>query len=276
MTYREALTRAADQLSMHPELRPTALPDAAVLLLHLLGIERSTLIAHPERKLEREQQAAYQRLLERRLAFEPVQYITGTIDFYGLTLAVAPGVLIPRPETELLVEAVVTRVAANARILDVGTGSGAIAIALAKHLPHAEVHAVDISAEALRIARANAERNGVQIHFAESDLLTSATGLFEVIVSNPPYIARSEAPTLAAQVRDYEPHTALFAGTSGLEVYERLIPQAAAALTSDGLLALEIGYGQRDAIAALLAGWNAVEFLPDLQAIPRVALARRP
>ena len=276
MTYREALTRATDQLSMHPELRMTALPDAALLLMHLLGIERATLIAHPERKLEREDQAAYQRLIERRLTFEPIQYITGTVEFYGLTLAVAPGVLIPRPETELLVEAILARVPPAVRILDVGTGSGAIAIALAKHLPQAEVHAVDISVEALRIAGANAANNQVEILFTESDLLASVEGSFDAIVSNPPYIAQFEAPSLATQVRDHEPPIALFGGASGLEIYERLIPQAHAAVRSGGLLALEIGYGQRDSIASLLTDWDAVEFLADLQGIPRVALARRP
>ncbi len=280
MTYREALTRATDQLSMHPELRPTALPDAALLLMHLLGVERATLIAHPERKLEREQQAAYQRLIERRLTFEPIQYITGTVDFYGLTLQVTPAVLIPRPETELLVESVLTHLNSvpNSvpRIVDIGTGSGAIAIALARHLPRAEVNAVDISAEALRIAYSNAAQNQVQILFKQSDLLAGVAGPFDVVVSNPPYIARSEAPSLAAQVRDHEPWQALFSGPSGLEIYERLIPQARTALRPGGLLALEIGFGQRDFLNALLAGWNDVKFLEDLQQIPRVVFAHRP
>ena len=275
MTYREALTRATDQLSMHPELRPTALPDAVVLLLHLLDLERATLIAYPERKLEREQQSAYQRLVERRLAFEPIQYITGIVDFYGLTLAVAPGVLIPRPETELLVEQVLARVSPAARILDVGTGSGAIAIALARHLPHARIEAVDLSVEALRIASANAAQNHVKILFTLSDLLAAVAGPYDAVVSNPPYIADLEAPTLAAQVRDHEPHTALFAGPTGLEIYKRLIPQAHASLGPGGLLALEIGYGQRESVSKLLRDWDRVEFVDDLQAIPRVALALR-
>ncbi len=276
LTCREALTRATDQLSMHPELRPTALADAAWLLMHLLDLERSTLIAHPERKLEREELAAYQRLLERRLRFEPMQYIIGTAEFHGLTLKVAPGVLIPRPETELLVEAVLARVGPTARIVDVGTGSGAIAIALARSLPQAEILAVDLSREALRIASANAVEQGVQIAFRESDLLAAVPGTFDAVVSNPPYIADSERPSLAAQVRDYEPASALFAGPSGLEIYERLIPEAHAALRTGGLLALEIGFGQHQAITRFLAGWAQVDFLPDLQAIPRVALATRP
>lgn len=279
MTYSQALTRATDQLSMHPELRPTALPDAALLLMHLLGIERATLIAHPERKLEREEQAAYQGLLERRLRFAPIQYILGSCEFYGLTLQVGPGVLIPRPETELLVEAVLARVAPDARIVDIGTGSGAIAIALAKHLPRAQLTAVDLSVglgvDALRIASANAAQNHVQINFVESDLLAGLTGPYDAIVSNPPYIAEGERSALAAQVREFEPAQALFAGPTGLEVYERLIPQAAAALRPGGLLALEVGFGQQTAVEALLVGWRNVECLADLQGIARVILACR-
>jgi release factor glutamine methyltransferase len=282
LTLREALTRAADQLSAHPDLRATALPDAAVLLMHLLAIDRATLIAHPERNLDREQQAAYQRLIERRLRFEPIQYITGEVDFYGLTLRVTPAVLIPRPETELLVEAVLNRLTeyADIRIVDVGTGSGAIAVALAHALPGSFVTAVDLSPEALELARENARLNRLdaRIRFLESDLLASLADEepFDVIVSNPPYVASDDAATLHPQVRDHEPPLALFAGATGMDVYQRLIPQAFELLKPNGLLALEIGQGQQEAIAALLTQWVAIEFLPDLQQIPRVALARRP
>ncbi len=309
MTLREALTRATDQLSMHPELRPTALPDAALLLMHSLAIPRATLIAHPERRIEREDQARYQRFIERRLTFEPIQYITGEQEFYGLTLRVAPAVLIPRPETELLVEAVLAHLQTSLvsshtgressavhsteplRIVDIGTGSGAIAIALAHALPKAAVTGIDISSEALAVAMENARIHNLNIRFLQSDLLqelvnpstpeSGATGVenptaWDVIVSNPPYIPDSDAPSLHPQVRDHEPRSALFSGPSGLEIYARLIPQAYALLKPDGLLALEIGHGQRDAIAALLTDWQDVAFINDLQQIPRVALARKP
>jgi len=282
LTLREALTRATDQLSAHPELRPTALPDAAVLLMHLLGIDRAALIAHPERTLDRERQAAYQYLIERRLRFEPIQYIIGTAEFYGLTLRVTPAVLIPRPETELLVEAVIARLPNDQplRIADIGTGSGAIAIALAHSLPRASVTALDLSPDALAIARENAQSHSVdtRIRFLESDLLTAVAGegACEAIVSNPPYVPVEDAPTLHPQVRDREPPLALYAGSDGLDIYRRLIPQAYALLKPKGLLALEIGHGQRDAVAELLGEWDEVEFMDDLQRIPRVALARRP
>ena len=278
LTVREALTRATDQLSANPLLRATALADAALLLMTELGIERATLRAHPERVLGREQLAAYQGLIQRRLRFEPVQYITGVQEFFGLELAVTPAVLIPRPETELLVEAVLARVGLDARILDVGTGSGAIAIALAVGRPEARVTAVDVSAEALAVARGNAARHGVggRIRFVESDLLggLGAGELFDVIVSNPPYVAAGEREGLDAQVREYEPGLALFAGEDGMDVYRRLVPAARGYLVQGGLLAMEIGYGQQGAVAGLLAGWGEVEFLDDLSGIARVVLGR--
>jgi release factor glutamine methyltransferase len=165
------------------------------------------------------------------------------------------------------------------QILDVGTGSGAIAIALAHHLPNAHLTAVDLSPAALEVAIANAARHHLtaRIRFLESDLLCalSPNETFDAILSNPPYVATAERETLHPQVRDHEPGTALFAGADGLEIYRRLIPQAHAALKPSGLLALEIGQGQHDEIAALLANWKAVRFVNDLQRIPRVALARK-
>ncbi len=281
ITLREALTRAAGQLSAHPDLRATAVPDATLLLIHLLAIDRATLIAHPEMPLSRDQQAALQCLLERRLLFEPIQYITGTQEFYGLAFHVTKDVLIPRPETEFLVEAVLARLPHDVprRIVDVGTGSGAIAIALAHALPHAFVTAIDLSAKALAIARKNAQTHALEerILFLQSDLLEAVAdeAPFDAIVSNPPYIPVGDLPTLHPQVREHEPAQALFAGATGLEVYEWLIPQASLLLKPNGLLALEIGFGQRDAIAALLAEWRDGEFIADLQQIPRVAIAYR-
>jgi release factor glutamine methyltransferase len=300
----------AARLAASPELRDTAARDALTLLLHTLGITRAQFYANPDRALAPVDRDAYDAAIARRLTNEPIQYITGEQEFYGLALHVTPAVLIPRPETEHLVEAVlschpaapvchpaapVCHPAAQRRdlllpssappqeplrILDIGTGSGAIALALAAHLPHAHIIATDISPAALDLARANAARHNLtaRIRFLESDLLAALdpTEPFDAIVSNPPYVPTADRATLHPQVRDHEPCTALFAGLDGLDIYRRLIPQAHAALAPNGLLALEIGHNQRDAIAALLTGWRDLRFLNDLQQIPRVALARKP
>ncbi len=244
-----------------------------------MGKDRAFMLTHPDAELAPKQRMLYEQWLERRARHEPIQYILGEQEFYGLALRVTPDVLIPRPETEHLVEAALHRLSHDApvNIADIGTGSGAIAIALAHALPHATVTALDTSRPALEIARQNAERHKLvgRIRFVESDLLTGVAGeRFDAIVSNPPYVADSEA--LEEQVRDYEPKAALYAGPTGLEIYQRLIPQAWEALRTGGWLLLEIGHGQRDALAALLAHWSEVEFLNDLQGIPRVACARRP
>jgi release factor glutamine methyltransferase len=279
-------------------LRDSAHRDALLLLLHALGISRAALHADPGRILTLDQQARYESLILRRLANEPIQYITGEQEFYSLALHVSPAVLIPRPETEFLVEAVLAEFnpASHLQILDIGTGSGAISIALAHHLPNAHVTATDISSAALAVASSNAARHHLssRIRFVEADLLDAlapceaafdapgspARGLgslgWDAIVSNPPYVPAADRATLHPQVRDFEPAAALFAGPDGLEVYRRLIPQARVALKPGGLLALEIGHGQRDAVAALLGGWNALRFVDDLQQIPRTALARKP
>jgi release factor glutamine methyltransferase len=283
MTLRQALTAAATQLSLDEHLRATAARDAELLLLHTLQIPRVTLVAHPDQELTPDQQTRYANNIIRRLHHEPIQYITGQQEFYGLLLNVTPAVLIPRPETEHLVEAVLQLVPANdpLKIADIGTGSGAIAIALAVHLPQAEIAALDLSAEALAVATANAceQRVADRIKFLQSDLLSALdreVETFDAIVSNPPYIPESDRATLHPQVRDHEPATALFAGETGLNIYRRLIPQAYNALKPNGLLALEIGHGQQDSIASLLHAWHNISFVNDLQQIPRVALARRP
>ena len=282
MTIREALTVAAAQLASDEQLRPTATRDAELLLLHTLQIPRTTLIAHPGRELSASQHTAYEDSVARRLHYEPIQYITGEQEFYGLTLKVAPAVLIPRPETEHLVEAVLKLLPANKplKIADIGTGSGAIAIALATHLPQAAITALDISPEALAIATTNAREHNLsnRIRFLQSDLLSAVeheAEAFDLIVSNPPYVSETHRDTLHPQVRDYEPATALFAGETGLDIYRRLIPQAYNALKPDGLLALEIGHDQQGAIASLLMTWHNLSFVNDLQKIPRVALAQR-
>lgn len=289
MTIRQAVQDAARRLAQDENLRESATRDAELLLLHTLTLSRASLLAYPERDLTPAQHQAFENSLERRLRHEPIQYITGQQEFYGLLLRVSPAVLIPRPETEHLVEAVLELLPADQplRIADVGTGSGAIAIALASHLPHAALTALDISPEALAVAQANAAEHGLadQIRLLQSDLLAavqnetsaeSQEGLFDAIVSNPPYIPLSDRDTLHPQVREHEPTSALFAGETGLDIYRRLIPQAWNHLKPNGLLALEMGHGQRDDLAHLLDDWDQVSFIDDLQRIPRVAVARKP
>lgn len=275
MTYRDALALGAARLAAISSGRR----DAESLLLRAAGCERAFLLTHPDAGLTREQQATYEQWLDRRAKHEPVQYLLGEQEFYGLTLRVTPDVLIPRPETEHLVEAALSRLSHKVvvGIADVGTGSGAIAIALARSLPLAEVTALELSPAALEVARQNAERHGVvdRIRLLQSDLLTAIQReTFDAIVSNPPYIAEGEV--LEEQVRGYEPPDALFAGPAGLDIYRRLIPSAWEALKPGGWLLMEFGHGQREAVAGLLMGWSEVEFLPDLQGIPRVVCARRP
>lgn len=262
--------------------------DAESLLLYVLRSaaperNKAWLIAHEQEPAAYDVAAALRALTVRRAAGEPIQYITGEAEFYGLPFRVSRDVLIPRPETEHVVEKTIVLAAgfAQPRIVDVGTGSGAIAVALARHVPHALIYATDLSRTALAVARANAARNSLEgrIEFFEGDLLGPVTGeRFDLVVSNPPYVPERDRNSLAIEVRNYEPAQALFASEDGLAVYRRLIPAAFAALTAGGFAVLEIGYGQQDAIRALFveAGFTDVEFTLDLQSIPRVALARRP
>jgi len=254
--------------------------DAELLLMHALGATRATVMANPDRVLTAEQQSRFEALVRERASGRPMQHILGVQEFYGLAFEVGPEVLIPRPETEHLVEAVLARVecCAALRIADVGTGSGAIAVALAKHLQQARVWASDTSARALKVAARNAERNGVsgRIEFAQADLLAGcAEGEFDAVASNPPYIAEGERDSLAVEVREFEPETALFAGATGFEVYERLLPQAWRALKLGGLLVVEMGFGQSERMREMLRGWMDVEILPDLAGVPRIAVARK-
>jgi release factor glutamine methyltransferase len=285
-TLRLALDAAEKVLAegAHPE---RARRDTETLLLHALKTNvphanLAWLIAHEDEPLAADAAGPFCDLIERRLAGEPIQYITGEAEFYGLPFHVNRDVLIPRPETEHLVETVMALAAEFVRpkIVDVGTGSGAIAVALAHALPFAVITATDISADALAVAKANAARNGVadRLHFFEGDLLDPVAGEhFDIVVSNPPYVPEIDHATLDVEVRDYEPAQALFAGEDGLQIYRRLIPAAFDALVPGGFVALEIGYGQRAGIEALLVreGFAGIEFIPDLQGIARVAVARR-
>ena len=402
MTLREALQHAEEQLRAGPH-PPRARLDAEALLLHLTGKNRAWLLTHAADPFGGCTATQYAALLQRRLRGEPIQYITGQCEFYGLPFRVTRDVLIPRPETEHLVETAIhllmgapglapetwesknqgapkfisdlgqrktsgapsmasaagerhgwesnepqhhtpsstpkpgapglasetwesknpgapefisdlgqrkdqgapsmasaagerhgwesnePRPAAGApgldsetwagSILDIGTGSGAIAIALAHHLPEARVTAIDLSASALSLAEENARHNAVTIRFLQGDLLAPVAGeTFDLIVSNPPYVADADLSTLDPEVRDFEPHTALFAGPEGLAIYRRLIPAAFAALVPGGWLLLEIGYGQAESVPALCAaaGLHRITTTPDLQGIPRVVAAARP
>ena len=219
----------------------------------------------------------YGRYLNDRMKGKPTQYITGNQEFYGRDFRVNPAVLIPRPETEHLVEAVLTALQNPARILDVGTGSGAIAITLALEAARHTVFATDISPKALEVATQNAFTRRANVRFLNADLLTAiADHSLDAVVSNPPYVPDADAPTMQREVRDWEPHLALFAGQTGLDIYRHLIPEAARVLKPGGLLALEFGFGQSEALTALTATWQNVQIKPDLAGIPRVLLAHRP
>ena len=254
--------------------------DAELLLRHVLGRDRAWVLAHPEALMAAPEQRAYAELLERRAQNEPVQYILGEQEFWGLRFRVSPAVLIPRPETEHLVEAVLARMPRDRvmRLVDVGTGSGAIAVALAHELPLLYVTAVDLYPNTLAVAEGNARAHGVEqrVRFLVSDLLQGLGGeRFEAVVSNPPYVCEGEQ--LEAQVQAWEPHGALFAGRDGMAVYRRLVPQAAQVLLPGGLLAMESGVGQARAVRELLraAGWCEPTTVRDLQGIERVVLAHR-
>ncbi|MGD0546418.1 MAG: peptide chain release factor N(5)-glutamine methyltransferase [Terracidiphilus sp.] len=282
MRLREWISYGEKQLLLgpHPD---KARQDAELLLLGTIAENRAWLLAHLDESLTPQDADCYMSNLEERASGKPVQHIQEVCEFYGFPFRVSPDVLIPRPETEHIVDRaiVLMRTANRPRILDVGTGSGAIAIALSKHLSDAQITAIDLSRPALEIAELNAEQNHVleRIRFLEGDLLTPIAGeQFEIIVSNPPYVAEADRASLSVEVRDYEPALALFAGDDGLDIYRRLIPASFNSLVAGGFLLLEIGFGQSPAITELLtaSGFEQIEFTPDLQGIPRVARARRP
>jgi release factor glutamine methyltransferase len=261
--------------------------NAELLLMFTLGCERAYVYAHPERDLTADESARYLTALAERVRGVPAQYITGHQEFWGMDLIVTPAVLIPRPETEHVIETVLDlsnaeRTAGSPsraiRIVDVGTGSGCIALALARELPQAEIHASDVSTAALEIAQVNAARHQLEerIHFHEADLLAGfEPNSFDFIVSNPPYVGESEEDHVQLEVRKFEPHNAVFAGLTGLEVIARLIPQARAALKPGGWLVMEISGTIADAVTRLLNSWQNVAIQPDLQSIPRVVRAQK-
>jgi release factor glutamine methyltransferase len=246
---------------------------AEVLLMHALRHDRAYLYAHSDDELPEIAWIHFGRYLHDRLKGKPTQYITGRQEFYGRDFRVTPDVLIPRPETEHLVEAAIARIQPNDLVLDVGTGSGAIAITLALET-RARVFASDISAAALGVARAQQFPTAVQ--YALGNLVDPFRDhSIDFLVSNPPYVPRTDEPGLQREVRDYEPHVALFAGPTGLEIYERLIADAARVLRPHGWLLLELGYNSLDPVRAMLQReWSEITILHDLAGLPRVLAAR--
>jgi len=253
--------------------------NAEVLLMFTLQCDRAYLYAHPERELSPQEETRYQEALAERARGVPSQYITGHQEFWGLDFVVSPAVLIPRPETEHLVETAIelARPLDTPKIIDVGTGSGCIALALAKELPLADITAVDISPDALEIARANAARLQLdRVHFRQNDLLSGFDhAQFDLVVSNPPYVGEDEADKVQREVRKFEPYRAVFGGADGLETIRRLVPQAREALKPGGWLLMEIGFSQSALVCDLLRDWTSVNTVPDLQGIPRVVAARK-
>jgi len=241
--------------------------DAEVLLAAAMGVDRAALIADPARGIEPAAARAFQEFARRRTQREPVAYILGRKGFRRIELEVDQRVLIPRPETEHLVEAALT-LPHGARVVDVGTGSGAIALALAEERPDLRVVATDISPDALAVARANAARLGLEVEFVQGDLLDPVTGPIDAVVSNPPYVRVGER--LGPEVGRYEPDVALYGGDEGLDFYRRLAPAAAAA----SFVAFEVAGWQAEAVAELLPGF-AIEVLQDLAGIDRVVVGRR-
>jgi release factor glutamine methyltransferase len=289
MLLREALQSAIARLT--DEHVPSPRLNAETLLMFTLSCDRAHLYAHPERKLTQEEQTRYDEALTQRAKGVPAQYITGHQEFWGLDLIVSPAVLIPRPETEHLIETVLplARPIKAPVIADIGTGSGAIALALAKELPNAEIHATDNSPAALEIAEANAARLQLEfssknhyppqrrLFFHDTDLLAGLDRqAFDFVVSNPPYVGLSEEDEVQLEVRKFEPRSAVFAGTSGVEVIEKLIPAAREALKPGGYLILEISGTIAERVRELLRDWDSPTITPDLQKIPRVASAQKP
>ena len=257
--------------------------DAEVLLARVLGRERAWVWAHPEYEPAANDEQRFRLLLARRAGRQPLAYLLGEWEFYGRPFFVTPDVLVPRPETELLVEAVVgwAREHKAVKLADIGAGSGAIAVTLALELPEAQIIAVDLSPAALNMTRRNAERHGVldRLALLAGDLLApvrqSGNAPLDAIVANLPYIAEEEYPGLMPEVRDHEPSLALRAADSGLALIKRLITDAPPLLIPDGLLALEVGFGQADAVVKLLrdAGWRQLRVIEDYGGIPRHVLA---
>lgn len=284
MTIKEALRQASKTLASGS--REDAPLEAELLLMHLLGIDRAKLYARLEDELSPGDAQAFAQLLERRLSHEPIAYILGHREFFGHDFYVAPGVLIPRPESELLVEKTLDMVKSefpyrDPVIAEIGTGSGAIAISLALHLPNAKIYASDISPRALNIARVNCEKHGVQdrVHLLEGDLLDPLPEPVDIILANLPYIGDEELSELSAEIRIFEPMEALAGGRQGMDKVRQLLSKARGRLRPRGSILLEIGAGQGRAVSSLaedLFPRARVELARDLAARERVLSVTTP
>ena len=282
-TLHEQIAAARQRLCQAGIPSDEAALDARLLAQHLLGWGAARLLTSEDEAGPDDFLARYDAVVARRAGREPLAYITGTKEFWSLAFEVSPDVLIPRPETELLVEAVLERFPdkdASPLVMDVCTGSGCLAIAIASERPRARVTATDISEPALALARRNASRLGVgdRVQAVHADLMSGIIGTFDVIVSNPPYVPERDRPGLQPEVRDFEPTVALFGGPDGLDVIEALVRQSLARLSAGGYLMFEFGAGQEPSVRQLIsavAGLRMLEVKRDLAGIPRVALARR-
>ena len=275
----------ADALSLTTrELADSGVPDprrdAALLVAFATGRDGTFLIAHPEADLTLNEEKLLSEMIRRRSAREPIQYITGRQEFYGLEFKVSPDVLIPRPETELLVESAIRFLDGKTppRFCEIGTGSGCISIAVLHELKDAIAVAGDVSNDALAIAHANANKHGVvdRIRFVNSDVFAKIPNEeFDAVLSNPPYVPERDLETLQAEVRDHEPVVALTAGPDGLAVIERIVSDAPSRLGAGGILIMEIGFSQGEKVGRMLSNdvWKKVEFMADLQRIPRILMA---
>jgi release factor glutamine methyltransferase len=273
MTLRTALAQGTELLAREGILEPRL--TAEVLLAHAVHCECTYFYAHPEQELREVEWIHYGRYLDERMKGKPTQYITKHQEFYGREFKVTRDVLIPRPETELLVESVLRLRRPGALVVDVGTGSGAIAVTLALE-SRRPVVATDLSIEACLVASENARRLGADVTFMVADLLKPFTdGSLDVVVSNPPYVPLNDRDGLQREVRDWEPSLALYGGADGTAIYDRLIPEAWRVLKPGGVLAFEFGFGQAEALSAKVVGWTNVQVLEDLAGIPRVLVCQK-
>ena len=273
MTLQTALLQGTQLLEDAAVIAPKL--TAEVLLSHALHCQRVYLYAHPEQELKQVEWLHYGRYLHERIQGKPTQYITRRQEFYGREFHVKPGVLIPRPETEHVVEAALPLARGAGRILDVGAGAGALAVTLQLETG-AETWATDISAEAAGVTKENAGRLGATVSLVVCDLMEAiATDSMDLIVSNPPYVPLAEREGMQREVRDWEPHVALFAGVTGFELYERIVGDARRVLRPQGHLVMELGFGGAERVERLLESWDGVRIEPDLAGIPRVIVARR-
>jgi release factor glutamine methyltransferase len=275
VTIRETLRSAAGRLELHQV--SNARLTAELLLAHAISVSREYLYAYDDRVLNEQELQKLEDVLYDRVGGVPLQYIVGRQEFYGRYFQVNPSVLIPRPETEYIVEAVLeTSPAPAASILDVGTGSGCIAVTLALEIPASHVLAADISEAALRVAKQNAVNLGASVGFICMDVLDAVEGRFDFLVSNPPYIRRSETSLLQREVREHEPHVALFSPDDELAIYRRLVAGAEAMLNPGGYLMMEIGVGMDKDVRGLFGrNWETFPTKIDLQGIPRTVIARK-